>query len=68
MTVLVSMTPEDGGWVMRRWEKPAATPWDDGHLRETHVGGHAGCMYSHVVRDFFSAPPSACALEPGERQ
>jgi len=67
MTVLVCMTPEEGGWIMRRWERPTG-PWADGKLHETHVGGHAGCMYSHSVRDFWGSPPAACKLEPGERQ
>lgn len=67
MTVLVCMTPESGGWVMRRWEKPRAWGNDDGHLRQTHVGGLEGMMHSWDVRGFMEDPPLGTRLQDGER-
>ena len=68
MTVLVTMTPENGGWVMRRWEKPKQTPWDDGRLRETHVAGVEGTMYAATAEVFRTDPPVGTRLGQGARE
>lgn len=52
MTVLVCMSPEDGGWIMRRWEKQ---PWNH-HVVLTHVGGFPDEMTYAIPKQFARTP------------
>lgn len=54
MTVLVSVTEEEGGHVLRRWER---APRTEGRLVLTHDGGVEGFLVSLTVRDFRESPP-----------
>lgn len=55
MTTLVIMTPENGGWVMRRY---AQFPGTGKTPILTHEAGVEDTMFRHTAMDFLNNPPA----------